>query len=243
MSTLALVTAFRLETRAVLAALTEVRRVHPSARPCWIGRAGTHDVTVIEGGVGRAGASAAAAALPAATGLLASVGFAGALAPDLAPGDVIIASAVVWEDGEGVHRHDVPSALTTVAADALVAARERPRTGVVLSSPTVIAGIAGKRAAFERHGALVVEMEAAILAAWACARGLPFFALRIVLDPADLSLEGLPPNLERSWVARARLATSPTVWPLLGTLRRHAATAGTELTRALTMVLAGLLPA
>lgn len=232
MSTPVVVTAFRLETRAVLAALTGVQRLRSSPRPCWSGRVGTGSVVVVEGGVGPNGARAALPALPADASLIASIGFAGALAPGLVPGDVIVASEVVWEEGAALHRHAVPPALVAAAARAAAAVLTRPpRTGAILSSPVVVAGVAAKRAAFDRHGALAVEMEAAVLAEAARARGVPFFALRIVLDPADLSLEGLPPNLERSWVARARLATTPTVWPLLGTLRRHATTAGAELTR------------
>src|SRR5262249_23630341 len=75
----ALVTAFRLETRAVLASLADVQRLRPSPRPCWSGRAGTGVVRVVEGGVGPAGAQAAVAALPPGTDLIASIGFAGAL--------------------------------------------------------------------------------------------------------------------------------------------------------------------
>jgi len=226
------VTAFRLETRAVLAALAQVERIRPATRPCWRGRAGTGEVVVVEGRVGPDGARAAVAALPPETALVVSAGFAGALAPELAPGDVILASEVVWEEGSRVRRHatapPVLDALSRALTDALGG---EPRIGVVLSSPVVVAGVAGKRAAFDRHAALAVEMEAAVLAEAAESRGVPFVALRIVLDPADLSLEALPPNLESSWVARARLATTPTAWPLLGTLRRHAATAATELTR------------
>jgi nucleoside phosphorylase len=230
---LVVVTAFRLETRAVLAALAQAERVRPAARPCWRGRAGAGDVVVVEGGVGPDGARAAVGALPPETTLVVSTGFAGALAPELAPGDVILASEVVWEEGSRVRRHTTSPALLDAVAGALTDALGAPRIGGVLSSPVVVAGVAGKRAAFDRHGALAVEMEAAVLAEAAEVRSVPFVALRIVLDPADLSLEALPPNLEQSWMARARLATTPTVWPLLGTLRRHAATAGTELTRTL----------
>jgi len=58
------VTAFRLETRAVLTALAQVERIRPATRPCWRGRAGTGEVVVVEGRVGPDGARAAVAALP-----------------------------------------------------------------------------------------------------------------------------------------------------------------------------------
>ena len=241
MSATVIVTAVRLETRAVLAALRDVRRVRPAARPCWVTRAGAREVIVVEGGVGPAAVRAAAAALPPQARLVGSVGFAGALAPALMPGDVVVPSVIVWEEAGVEQRYEVPAVLVEAAMRVLVPVLpRRPQTGLLLSSPVVVAGVGAKRAAFDQHGALAVEMEAAALVHHARARGVPFFALRVVLDPADLSLENLPPNLDTSWVARARLATMPTVWPLLGTLRRHAATAGVELTRALRAVLPDL---
>jgi hypothetical protein len=103
-----------------------------------------------------------------------------------------------------------------------------------------LAAVAAKRRAAERHAAVAVEMEAAALAAHAVERGVAFLALRAILDPADLSLEGLPPGLTASWAARARLVTMPGVWPLLATLRRHVAVATTALTRGARVVLPAL---
>jgi adenosylhomocysteine nucleosidase len=240
-STTVLVTALRLETRAVLAALTRPRRVRPAVRPTWAARAGAHVVTVVEGGVGPDAARAATAALPAGAAVLGSVGFVGALAPDLVAGDIVVAEAIVWDERGSVRRHVVAPVLVEALVGALTPASPRPpRAGAILSSPTVLAGVGAKRAAYDRHAAVAVEMESAALAAHAAARGTLFFALRVVLDPADLSLEGLPPELAVSWAARARVAAMPSVWPLLGTLRRHAATASTALTRALRTVLPAL---
>ncbi len=193
---------------------------------------------VVEAGVGPRAARAAAAGIPPDSISVGSAGFAGALAPTLAAGDVIVPSAIVWEADGVMQRYEIAPAFVEAAVRALVPVLHRPpRTGVMLSSPIIVAGVAAKRAAFDRHGAIAVEMEAAELAAHARARGVPFFAVRVVLDPADLSLEDLPPHLEASWIARARLATMPAVWPLLGALRRHAVVAGAELTRALGAVL------
>ena len=235
-----LVTALRLETRAVLAALARVRRVRPARRPTWTGFVGAREITVVQGGVGPIAANAAAAAIPEGAGLVGSVGFAGALAPTLSPGDVVIPAAIVWlEDGGG--RYDVSPAVCDALSGALHPGMPGAACGgTLLSSASILAGVVAKRIAFERHAAVAVEMEAAALARWARARGVPFFALRVVLDPAALSLEDLPPNLDSSWTARARLATLPRAWPLLATLRRHAATAGLALTRALGAALPAL---
>jgi len=232
-STIGVVTALRLETRAVLGALTRTRRLRPAARPSWSGRAGEHEIVVVEGGVGPVAAARAATALPARITLVGSLGFAGGLDPELATGDVIVPSAIVWEEGGVACRHDVEPALVDRLARVLTPVLARPpRIGTLFSAAAVVADVAAKRAAYERHAAAGVEMEAAALAQHAREHGVPLFALRVVLDPAALSLEQLPPNLDASWAARARLATMPWVWPLLATLRRHALTAGTVLTRA-----------
>lgn len=241
MSAIVVVTALRLESRAVLAALGGPRRVRGASRPTWTGHAAGREVVVVQGGVGPDAARAATAAVPAEAALLGSVGVVGALAPGLAPGDVIIPTAVVWEGGGAAGRYDVAPALVAAMLAALAPALPRPaRAGVLLSSPSIVVAVDAKRAAYDRHAALAVEMEAAALAAYATERGVPFFAVRVVLDPADLSLEDLPPNLDASWAARARLATMPAVWPLLGALRRHATTAGTALTGALRIALPAL---
>ena len=240
MSGIALVTALRLETRAALAALARTRRIRPAARPSWIGRAGTREIVVVQGGVGPAAAAAALAAVPRAATLLGSIGFAGALEPGLRPGDVVVASAILWDDAGVLRRYEVAPALVEALRRALDPVLPRPPSaGALFSSPTVLAGVAAKRATYERHDAAAVEMEAAALARYATTHELPLFALRAVLDPATLSLEGLPPNLDSSWAARARLATTPAVWPLLGALKRHADVAG----RALTVALRAALPA
>jgi len=227
------VAALRLETRALLAALTRTRRIRPAARPTWIGETGGREIVVIESGVGPVAARRALAALPADVALLASFGVAGALDPALAPGDIVVPSVVVWEEAGTTGRYEVAAPLVDGVARALVSVLGRPpRTGTLFSASDVLAGVAAKRAAYERHAATAVEMEAAALARHASAHAIPFFALRVVLDPAALSLEALPPNLDTSWASRARLATMPWVWPLLATLRRHAVTAETVLTQA-----------
>jgi adenosylhomocysteine nucleosidase len=232
-TTIAVVTALRLETRAVLGALTRPRRIRPAERPSWTGRAGEHEIVVVEGGVGPVAAARAVKALPTSIALVGSLGFAGGLDPALATGDVIVPSTIVWEEAGVARRYDVAPALVESLGSVLAPALGRPpQLGTLFSAGAVVADVAAKRAAYERHAAAGVEMEAAALARYARDHGVALFALRVVLDPAALSLEQLPPNLDASWAARARLATMPWVWPLLATLRRHAATAASVLTHA-----------
>ncbi len=241
MGTIVAVTALRFETRAVLAALTRVRRARPARRlPTWEGEAGAHRVTVVQGGVGPIAARRATADLPRCD-VLVSLGFAGALAPGLAAGDVVLPGEILWEEDGELRRYRVASGVLHAASAALGSdARLRIVGGDLLSSPVVIASSAAKRAEAERLGATAVEMEAAPLAAFAEARAIPFVALRVILDSAELSLEALPPGVSTSWASRVRLVTRPAAWSLVAELRRHLGVAAPVLTKAARSALAAL---
>jgi len=227
----------------VLASLVRPRRIHSAYGPSWTGTAGANDVTIVQGGVGPEAARKVAAALAADSDVIASIGFAGGLAPGLVPGDLILPATVLWEEGEIVRRYVVHDAVLGRVRAALQSELGwRPIRGNLFSSPTILAGTAAKRRTGEQHGAIAVEMEAAALAEHAAERGVVFVALRVILDPVDLSLEGLPPGLTASWTVRARLLTIPSVWPLLATLRRHVAVAATALTRGVRVALPALRP-
>jgi adenosylhomocysteine nucleosidase len=239
-SRVTVVTALRAESRAVLSALRQTRRVAHAERPTWRGTAGAHAITLVQAGVGPRAVRETVRLLPP-TDVLVSIGFAGALAPGLVAGDVVLPTAIVWEDAAGVQRYVVPVAPHAAVASALAAEWGRTMAlGDLFSSPTVLAATSAKRVAGERHDAVAVEMEAGALAAHARAHGVAFLVLRAILDAADLSLEGLPPNLEVSWAARARLLTMPAIWPLIATLRHGVAVAKTALARSARVALPAL---
>jgi nucleoside phosphorylase len=234
------VTALRPETRAVLGALARPARLAGGRCPAWRGMAGPNEVVVVQGGVGRIGAARAVSALPRDADLLVSLGFAGALAAALEPGALVLPATVLWESG-GLQRYAVPPALAEdVAATLERSLGHAPERGTLLSSPVVLATPVAKRAAAARHGAVAVEMEAATLATHALECGVSLLVVRAILDPAALSLEGLPAALEASWAARARLLGRPRVWPLLATLKRHADVAASALAAAARVVLPAL---
>jgi nucleoside phosphorylase len=195
----------------------------------------------VEGGVGHDAARRAVTVPAAPCDLVVSLGFAGALAPGLAPGALVLSGTIIWEEQGDVHRYDVPYEIVRMVEAALPPdLRGSVVRGTLLSSALVIATPAEKERAGRRYGAVAVEMEAAGLAASAAGRGIGFLPLRAILDPADLSLAGLPENLERSWAARVRLVRMPATWPLLVRLRHHLGAAGATLTRAATAVLPAL---
>ena len=116
---------------------------------------------------------------------LLSFGLAGGLDPPLAPGTIILASAVRLPGGgsatadaawlASLHRQAVSSGISLVE-------------GPVVGSATIVATAEQKAALAARTGALAVDMESHALAEAASAAGLPFAVVRAVADPAAQSL-------------------------------------------------------
>ena len=138
-------------------------------------------VAVVCGGgdAKRTGAALEAALASGANGIV-SFGTAGGLAPQLAPGDWVVADAIVTE----AERWPCDPAwaanlmkLLPGAMRALVAGAQEP-----------IAGAVAKQALHQRTGAAAVDMESATAARVAAEYGLPLVACRGIVDPAHRSL-------------------------------------------------------
>lgn len=104
-------------------------------------------------------------------GIILSCGIAGALAPSLRPGDVVI-------DGN------------VLLAERLGRALPHAHRGGIVGSDAITATAADKRILHERTGAIAVDMESHVAARVAVRKGLPFAALRVISDCAD---DDLPP--------------------------------------------------
>ncbi len=206
--------------------------------PMWRCGAGARQVTIVEAGVGRVAVERALALVAEPCDVLLSFGFAGALIPGLEPGDLVVPSSVTWDGTAVRERYEFATHLVAGVARTLPGdLRGRAVRGTLLSSPVVLATPPDKEAAGVRWGAVAVEMEAAGLVTYAREHGVRLVALRAILDPVQRSLEGLPPDLERSWGARARLMTRPALWPLIMALRGDVRMAAAALTRAARVVL------
>ena len=124
-------------------------------------------------GPGPARANAAAEALIAdGAETLASFGVAGALDPRLNPGDLVVATAAIAEDG------------TRYEAEP----REFGIRGAVLTRSQPVASVEEKRRLFAATGALAVDMETASIAAVARRAGRSFVAVRAISDAATRAL-------------------------------------------------------
>lgn len=111
---------------------------------------------------------------------LVSFGVAGGLDPALRTGDLVVATEIVGAEGPWPTDEALRADLNARLPDA--------RTGPLYAARRPLASRADKAATFAATGALAVDMESAAIAGRARALGLPFAAVRAVLDPAELSL-------------------------------------------------------
>ena len=139
---------------------------------------------------------------------LISFGIAGALAPDLRVGDVVISAEVV-ADGT---RWRVDERFQSRMAD--LAREIGAFQGPVLGARAILATATDKRRAWQETGALAVDLESDIVARIASQVGIPFLVARTIADPAyrELPPAALIPLLE---------AGTPNLAGVLGSLIRR----------------------
>jgi adenosylhomocysteine nucleosidase len=133
-------------------------------------------VLVICRGRGRETADLVQIALRAGCRSIISFGVAGGLAPDLAPGDCVVASAII--DYPTLRPTDPlwSRKLTEVIPDA--------RQGVIVGVNAVVSNPADKQKLYALTGAVAVDMESHLVARLAVSHDLAFAAVRVVIDPA-----------------------------------------------------------
>ena len=143
--------------------------------------------------VGRGAALADRLATIAGSGCrgIISFGIAGGLDPQLRPGTVVVASAIVHEAGSW--RTD------QVWSGHLLARLGSAVHAPVLGADRPLVEVAEKASWFHRTGAGAVDTESHVAAAAAEDMGLPFAALRVIADPAgravpDSALAGMRPD-------------------------------------------------
>jgi adenosylhomocysteine nucleosidase len=147
-------------------------------------------------GIGTAAAAIAAQRLvDAGVNALVSWGLAGGLDPTLTAGTICLPCVVLAQGGESYatdprFREILRSAIAArgAAAGGTVAggtvAGGTVAGGKLLTSAQAIDAIAAKARAFLETGAVAVDMESAGVAAVAARRGLPFIAVRVIVDAA-----------------------------------------------------------
>jgi adenosylhomocysteine nucleosidase len=188
-----LVVALAAERHALQASLQARRPRRLGDRPAVRGRLAGRDILLVQAGIGRDRACDAvtAAAREFAVDAAWSLGFAGGLTERLRPGDLVF-PAVVLDDAEsGRGPLTADSSHATVYA-ALRRAAIPVDAGHVITVGTVLRTPEAKRAVCQRSGAVAAEMEAAGVARAARDLGIPWAALKAVVDAVD---DPVPPFL------------------------------------------------
>lgn len=217
-----IITAMPAELRAIARALgTQVRG--ETAR----GTLGGSPVVAVAVGVGGGAAAAIERERPSC---VVSCGFAGGLASTLATGDVVIATSVRDEAGE---LYAAPPSLVRAAGDAATIAFSGELAGA-----TEVCGRAAKHV-LARGGALACDLETTAVAHAAVAAGIPWLAVRVVLDPLEVELPAFTRELRADYTRAAlRYALrGPRAVVELARLAARARTASGALERAVRTVL------
>jgi adenosylhomocysteine nucleosidase len=116
-----------------------------------------------------------------------SIGIAGGLCPSLVPGDVIVATGVSAPD----RRHVASPVVAHRIAARLSDHPKRVIMADLAGVESAVLSPSDKRALRSATGALAVDMESHVAAAFAAQHGLPFAAVRVVCDPAHRALPDL----------------------------------------------------
>ena len=135
---------------------------------------------------------------------LMSFGIAGALAPHLRPGDVVISAQVVAADRRWAAAAPFQSRIADLARE--IGAFE----GAVFGAPAILATEEEKRRAWRETGALAVDLESDVVARIASQAGIPFIVARTIADTAyrELPAAALIPLSEAGTPNLARVLAS-----------------------------------
>ena len=154
-----------------------------------------------------------------------SFGIAGGLDPSLRSGDVVVATAVLAEEGTW----KVPPSVVDAMASRVRASGIPVAEGALVGVEEPVLLPATKASMHAATDAIAVDMESHIGAAYAAARKLPFAAVRVISDPAERALPtlakgALKPDGRVDWTAVfSGLARAPNE---LSTLLRAGGDAG-----------------
>ena len=133
-------------------------------------------------GIGsNAAARGARALIDAGATALISWGMAGGLDPALAAGTIFLPSEVISPDGTAL----MTARYWRERLSAALGAHRPVACGRLLMSPRALESIADKAAAFRDTGAAAVDMESLAVAEVARSHGLPFIAVRVIVDTAE----------------------------------------------------------
>jgi adenosylhomocysteine nucleosidase len=158
------------------------------------GTIGKADVAIVASGIGMRRARASARDVldrMHAVDLIILTGVAGGLVDNLEIGDVVLADRLFTREGANTQSEraiEVPRAQLEMVSVILDTAGIDYARGAFLTVKYPLMTGAEKRLAGEHTGAIAVDMETAAIAFEAAARGIPFVAMRTIMDTVDHDL-------------------------------------------------------
>ena len=216
---LALVVALAAERRAVQRCLPALRRQPWEDGWIWVGDCHGQQLGVLQAGIGRLRARSALLGVARRLSVSGawSLGFAGGLHEDLRAGDLMCPEAVLHE-AKGETQCSPPPPGCQVVRAALAAEGLPVHGGGLLTVDVPLRTPEAKRLAQRRTGALAVDMEAEGVADAAGQLGIPWLALKAVVDSAA---EPLPEFLERLSTVEGNLRWARVLGGLVAAERRR----------------------
>ena len=190
------------------------------------GRLGGNEVITLASGMGNGPGPALDEWQPR---LVVSCGFCGGLDPGLMAGDLVLATALRAASGDLLTAPEPARLAAAAMLDGL-----RYRQGELVQATSVATTVDEKRA-LARSGALAVDMESYAVGLAAAEAGIPWLALRAVLDPADSPLPEFTrePRRDYAWPALKYALQGPRAAAKLVRLARDSRLASAALTAAL----------
>lgn len=192
----------------VCALQAEARHLGPATRRTEILAALADGTLVCVSGMGsEAAARGAQALVDEGAAALVSWGMAGGLDPSLTAGTLLLPTEIVARDGQTIETSRPWRERLSVAVSSQLPAI----SGKLVTSARAVGSVADKAAMFRETGAAAVDMESLGIAQVAVSRGVPFVAVRVIVDSAG---DALP----KSVTAAADAAGHLHLWRLLGAL-------------------------
>ena len=170
------------------------RRITIDGVSCLTGRRAGRVYWLVATGIGPGAAERAASRIlnRQKAALAISTGFAGALEPNVAVGDVVVATSVMSGTFDGERQGGAPLVCDDILLRSLQVASAgigvAVRTGALVSLSTVLCRAADKQHLGRVTGAIAVDMESAALGVVARRYGVPFVAVRAISDMAGENL-------------------------------------------------------
>jgi adenosylhomocysteine nucleosidase len=165
-------------------------RVRLDKSDAWFGKWKGQNIVLVRSGVGkqRAESSTLQAIDRFQPKALISIGYAGAVQPELNVGDLVIADSIIEADGEEGRKYYPDCYWLDRARGILCSDGAKAVVGGLLTVNTVVHDPATKRELGKSYCAQAVEMETSAIAKVAEDKGLPVLSVRVISDSVEQEL-------------------------------------------------------